>query len=150
MKNIMEITSDELNKHDDIIPIKGLKTRSTKKVRRLNYLITNELSYLKSKNTFNFIRTVEFTKSMIKEQIAILDRIDHLGNSVLVETKKQLFIDCQQILLEKYNAKSGLDSYIKLEVDESVSKEDRKKISNLINVHYDLKILDMLNNKVDK
>jgi len=150
MKNIMEITSDELNKHDDIIPIKGLKTRSTKKVRRLNYLITNELSYLKSKNTFNFIRTVEFTKSMIKEQIAILDRIDHLGNSVLVETKKQLFIDCQQILLEKYNAKSDLDSYIKLEVDESVSKEDRKKISNLINVHYDLKILDMLNNKVDK
>ena len=150
MKNIMEITSDELNKHDDIIPIKGLKTRSTKKVRRLNYLITNELSYLKSKNTFNFIRTVEFTKSMIKEQIAILDRIDHLGNSVLVETKKQLFIDFQQILLEKYNAKSDLDSYIKLEVDESVSKEDRKKISNLINVHYDLKILDMLNNKVDK
>lgn len=150
MKNIMEITSDELNKHDDIIPIKGLKTRSTKKVRRLNYLITNELSYLKSKNTFNFIRTVEFTKSMIKEQIAILDRIDHLGNSVLVETKKQLFIDCQQILLEKYNAKSDLDSYINLKVDEAVSKEDRKQISDLINVHYDFKILDILNNKVDK
>ena len=150
MKNIMEITSDELNKHDDIIPIKGLKTRSTKKVRRLNYLITNELSYLKSKNTFNFIRTVEFTKSMIKEQIAILDRIDHLGNSVLVETKKQLFIDCQQILLKKYNCKSDLNRYIKLKVDEAVSKEDRKKISNLINVHYDLKKLDMLSNKVDK
>ena len=153
MKNIMEITSDELNKHDDIIPIMGLKERSTKKIGRLNYLITNELSYLKSNNTFNFIRTVEFTKSMIKEQIAILDMIDHLGNSVLVETKKQLFIDCQQILLEKYNCyncKSDLDSYIKLKVDEAVSKEDRKKISNLINVHYDLKKLDMLSNKVDK
>lgn len=150
MKNIMEITSDELNKHDDIIPIKGLKNRSADKIVRLNYLITNELAYLKSDNTFNFIRTVEFTKSMIKEQIAILDRIDHLSNSVLVETKKQLFIDCQQILLEKYNCKSDLDSYIKLEVDEAVSKEDRKKISNLIKVHYDLKILDMLNNKVDK
>lgn len=150
MKNIMEITSDELNKHDDIIPIKGLKNRSADKIVRLNYLITNELAYLKSDNTFNFIRTVEFTKSMIKEQIAILDRIDHLSNSVLVETKKQLFIDCQQILLEKYNCKSDLDSYIKLEVDEAVSKEDRKKISNLIKVHYDLKILDMLNNKVYK
>ena len=150
MKNIMEITSDEINKHEDIIPIKGLKKRSTKKVGRLNYLITNELSYLKSDNTFNFIRTVEFTKSIIKEQISILDRIDHLSDSVPVETKKQLFIDCQQILLEKYNDKSDLDSYINLKVDEAVSKEDRKKISNLIKVHYDLKILDMLNNKVDK
>lgn len=150
MKNIMEITSDELNKHDDIIPIKGLKKRSTKKVGRLNYLITNELSYLKSKNTFNFIRTVEFTKSMIKEQIAILDRIDHLSDSVPVAKKKQLFIDCQQILLEKYNDKSDLDSYINLKVDEAVSKEDRKQISDLINVHYDFKILDILNNKVDK
>lgn len=150
MKNIMEITSDEINKHEDIIPIKGLKKRSTKKVGRLNYLITNELSYLKSDNTFNFIRTVEFTKSIIKEQISILDRIDHLSDSVPVETKKQLFIDYQQILLEKYNDKSDLDSYINLKVDEAVSKEDRKKISNLIKVHYDLKILDMLNNKVDK
>ena len=150
MKNIMEITSDEINKHEDIIPIKGLKTRSTKKVGRLNYLITNELSYLKSDNTFNFIRTVEFTKSIIKEQISILDRIDHLSDSVPVETKKQLFIDCQQILLEKYNDKSDLDSYINLKVDEAVSKEDRKQISDLINVHYDFKILDILNNKVDK
>ena len=150
MKNIMEITSDEINKHEDIIPIKGLKKRSTKKVGRLNYLITNELSYLKSDNTFNFIRTVEFTKSIIKEQISILDRIDHLSDSVPVETKKQLFIDCQQILLEKYNDKSDLDSYINLKVDEAVSKEDRKQISDLINVHYDFKILDILNNKVDK
>ena len=150
MKNIMEISSDEINKHDDIIPIKGLKTRSTKKVRRLNYLIANELSYLKSDNSFNFIRTVEFTKSIVKEQISILDRLDKLGDSVDVKTKKQLFINCQQILLEKYNDKSDLDSYIKLEVDEAVSIEDRKKISNLIKVHYDLKILDMLNNKVDK
>ena len=108
------------------------------------------MSYLKSDNTFNFIRTVEFTKSIVKEQISILDRLDKLGDSVDVKTKKQLFINCQQILLEKYNAKSDLDSYIKLEVDEAVSKEDRKKISNLIDVHYDLKILDMLNNKVDK
>lgn len=150
MKNIMEITSDEINKHEDIIPIKGLKTRSTKKVGRLNYLITNELSYLKSENTFNFIRTVEFTKSIIKEQIAILDRIDHLSDSVPVATKKQLFIDCQRILLEKYNDKSDLDSYINLKVDEAVSKEDRKQISDLIIVHYDFKILDILNNKVDK
>lgn len=150
MKNIMEITSDEINKHEGIIPIKGLKKRSADKVGRLNYLITNELSYLKSDNTFNFIRTVEFTKSIIKEQISILDRIDHLSDSVPVETKKQLFIDCQQILLEKYNDKSDLDSYINLKVDEAVSKEDRKQISDLINVHYDFKILDILNNKVDK
>ena len=137
MKNIMEITSDEINKHEDIIPIKGLKKRSTKKVGRLNYLITNELSYLKSDNTFNFIRTVEFTKSIIKEQISILDRIDHLNDSVTVETKKQLFIDCQQILLEKYNDKSDLDSYINLKVDEAVSKEDSKKIRKMINIYHD-------------
>lgn len=150
MKNIMEITSDELNKHDDIIAIRGLKNRSADKIVRLNYLITNELAYLKSDNTFNFIRTVEFTKSIIKEQISILDRIDHLIDSVPVETKKKLFMDSQKILLKKYNCKSDLNRYIKLKVDEAVSKEDRKKISNLINVHYDLKKLDMLSNKVDK
>lgn len=150
MKNIMEISLDAINKHEDIIPIAALKKISTDKIVRLNYLIANELSYLKSDNTFNFIRTVEFTKSIVKEQISILDRLDKLGDSVDVKTKKQLFINCQQILLEKYNDKSDLDSYIKLEVDEAVSKEDRKKISNLIKVHYDLKILDMLNNKVDK
>ncbi|MCT0956909.1 hypothetical protein EFL64_03515 [Weissella cibaria] len=150
MKNIMEISSDEINKHENIIPIEALKNISTDKIVRLNYLIANELSYLKSDNTFNFIRTVEFTKSIVKEQISILYRLDKLGDSVDVKTKKQLFINCQQILLEKYNYKSDLDSYIKLEVDEAVSKEDRKKISNLIDVHYDLKKLDMLSNKVDK
>ena len=150
MKSVMKITCDEINEHDNIIAIRGLKNRSADKIVRLNYLITNELAYLKSDNTFNFIRTVEFTKSIIKEQISILDRIDHLNDSVPVETKKQLFIDCQQILLEKYNDKSDLDSYINLKVDEAVSKEDRKQISDLINVHYDFKILDILNNKVDK
>ncbi|WP_043942008.1 hypothetical protein [Weissella cibaria] len=150
MKSVMKITCDEINEHDDIIAIRGLKNRSADKIVRLNYLITNELAYLKSDNTFNFIRTVEFTKSIIKEQISILDRIDHLIDSVPVETKKKLFMDSQKILLKKYNCKSDLNRYIKLKVDEAVSKEDRKKISNLINVHYDLKKLDMLSNKVDK
>jgi len=150
MKSVMKITCDEINEHDDIIAIRGLKNRSADKIVRLNYLITNELAYLKSDNTFNFIRTVEFTKSIIKEQISILDRIDRLIDSVPVETKKKLFMDSQKILLKKYNCKSDLNRYIKLKVDEAVSKEDRKKISNLINVHYDLKKLDMLSNKVDK
>lgn len=150
MKSVMKITCDEINEHDNIIAIRGLKNRSADKIVRLNYLITNELAYLKSDNTFNFIRTVEFTKSIIKEQISILDRIDRLIDSVPVETKKKLFMDSKKILLKKYNCKSDLNRYIKLKVDEAVSKEDRKKISNLINVHYDLKKLDMLSNKVDK
>lgn len=137
MKNIMEISSDEINKHEDIIPIEALKKISTDKIVRLNYLIANELSYLKSDNTFNFIRTVEFTKSIVKEQISILDRLDKLGDSVDVKTKKQLFINCQQILLEKYNDKSDLDSYINLKVDEAVSKEDSMKIRKMINIYHD-------------
>ena len=161
MKEFLEINKDKLCSN---ITIHGLVTMTEKKKKHLDDLITGDLVYLKTDNAFSFIRTVEFTKYLMNEQIKFLDRLNHLGNDASLKQKKQLFLAWQEIILETFNAgassriwkwgkdkfNSDLDKYIRLEIVTPRSYSADPVHVHRVDALFDLDILDTLNGNFDK
>lgn len=88
-------------------------------IKRLNYVLENEIAYLNSENQFKIIRMIEYTKSYLANIHKILT--DYTYQSMqAVANEEDMIQDRTKIKELTKHYKDTIDKYSSLEIDQLV------------------------------